>query len=109
MLDVCWLLRNEALRECPVQICAFSAFISLLTVGSPTSAPNVLYDCEICGKSYKLKDSLSKHLSVHAGYTTCIICSKVLSRKTHLDRHMIQTHGVTNVGKSPATAVGRPS
>ncbi|XP_018577443.1 longitudinals lacking protein, isoforms H/M/V isoform X4 [Anoplophora glabripennis] len=79
---------------------------------SSSTVPSVLYDCEICGKSYKLKDSLSKHLSVHAGYTTCIICSKVLSRKTHLDRHMMQTHGILSIGGKntvTTTAVSKPS
>lgn len=53
-----------------------------------------LYECDICGKTYRLKDSLYKHLSVHAGNTTCTVCSKVLSRKTHLERHMLMKHGI---------------
>ncbi|KAJ8980298.1 hypothetical protein NQ317_005218 [Molorchus minor] len=104
---------SENPLQCPICYKEFSHPYSLhhhkpVHLGSPPLPSNIQYDCEICGKSYKVKDSLTKHLSVHAGYTTCIICSKVLSRKTHLDRHMVQTHGIVNAGKNTTAAITKP-
>lgn len=53
-----------------------------------------LYQCKICNKSYAKKDSLKKHFAVHANNTTCNICGKMLSRRTHLIRHYLGVHGV---------------
>nr|CAD7438115.1 unnamed protein product [Timema bartmani] len=61
------------------------------------------YVCSVCGSAYSHSKTLGSHLQLHLGGTKCQICHKVLSRKCHLNRHMLKRHGVHRiVGRSPA-------
>jgi len=50
--------------------------------------------CEVCGKSFKHKDSRRQHYKTHEGSTECPICHSVLSRKYELKVHMRKRHNV---------------
>ncbi|XP_034243688.1 broad-complex core protein isoforms 1/2/3/4/5-like isoform X1 [Thrips palmi] len=61
--------------------------------------PDLPHTCDLCGKSFRIRDSLYKHRNVHRGNTTCPICRVVLNRKTYLRRHLVAVHGVDLSGK----------
>ncbi|KAJ8306265.1 hypothetical protein KUTeg_016810 [Tegillarca granosa] len=64
-----------------------------ITVMSSTSEGGDLnYICPVCGKSYINRDSLSKHLEVHAGFV-CSICGKSYTTKSNLQTHMRKHNG----------------
>jgi len=50
------------------------------------------FDCDLCGKSFKRFDSLTKHQSLHTGRTQCPVCDAVFSRVAHRTRHMKIKH-----------------
>ncbi|GLG95681.1 Uncharacterized protein GBIM_02604 [Gryllus bimaculatus] len=50
--------------------------------------------CVVCGAAYSHAKSLSSHLRYHAGETECHLCHKVLSRRTHVTRHLMVKHGI---------------
>lgn len=50
------------------------------------------YQCELCGKAFQQQCSLSAHKGLHKGNTCCPICHTVLSRKSHLWRHLRMVH-----------------
>ena len=54
--------------------------------------------CVICGASYSHSKSLKSHLRYHTGETECYLCHKVLSRKTHVTRHLMVMHGICTPG-----------
>ncbi|XP_052124099.1 broad-complex core protein isoforms 1/2/3/4/5 isoform X11 [Frankliniella occidentalis] len=54
--------------------------------------------CNVCGKAFTREDSLSSHRNVHRGTTQCSLCMVVLSRKSHLKRHMLVVHGMDTSG-----------
>ncbi len=47
-----------------------------------------LNSCNLCGKSFACRSSLTHHMRIHNGETACPVCGKVMSRKAHLRRHM---------------------
>ena len=51
------------------------------------------HQCDECGKSFQIRDSLYKHRSVHRGSTTCPVCYVVLNRRGYLRHHLQQVHG----------------
>lgn len=57
--------------------------------------------CDICGAQYKHLSNLSSHRQVHFGKTNCAFCAKVLSRKSHLRRHLFSVHGIEHQDQSP--------
>ena len=49
--------------------------------------------CSECGKSYKSKNSLKRHLLVHGGsQSLCYICAKQFADKDQVKRHIETTH-----------------
>lgn len=55
--------------------------------------------CELCGKSYKRKEALKRHLvALHSeerdSLIQCEVCAKILSSMTALKRHHKQTHDI---------------
>lgn len=51
------------------------------------------HSCKLCGKSFWNRDSMYKHMNMHKGTTQCPVCHKVLSRTTHMKRHLKNRHG----------------
>uniref|UniRef100_A0A1B6D176 BTB domain-containing protein n=1 Tax=Clastoptera arizonana TaxID=38151 RepID=A0A1B6D176_9HEMI len=51
------------------------------------------YVCNECGATYAHDKHLKSHMAVHNGETVCFLCLKVLSRKSHLLRHLRHIHG----------------
>jgi uncharacterized Zn-finger protein len=55
--------------------------------------------CMVCGAAYSHAKSLSSHLRYHTGETECYLCHKVLSRKSHVTRHLLVKHGIYMPGR----------
>ena len=56
------------------------------------------HSCKLCGKSFWNRDSMYKHMNMHKGTTQCPVCHKVLSRTTHMKRHLKNRHGWLGFG-----------
>ena len=56
------------------------------------------HSCKLCGKSFWNRDSMYKHMNMHKGTTQCPVCHKVLSRTTHMKRHLKNRHGWMGIG-----------
>lgn len=68
------------------------------------------HSCKLCGKSFWNRDSMYKHMNMHKGTTQCPVCHKVLSRTTHMKRHLKNRHGWHGgVGTTTAAAAGMAS
>jgi Zinc finger, C2H2 type len=52
------------------------------------------FTCKLCGKSFNHRDSCQKHMAIHFGTSKCYICGYVLSRKSHMKRHLRHVHGI---------------
>lgn len=63
------------------------------------------HSCKLCGKSFWNRDSMYKHMNMHKGTTQCPVCHKVLSRTTHMKRHLKNRHGW--LGFATATDITR--
>ncbi|XP_046474382.1 modifier of mdg4 isoform X3 [Neodiprion pinetum] len=59
------------------------------------------HSCKLCGKSFWNRDSMYKHMNMHKGTTQCPVCHKVLSRTTHMKRHLKNRHGWPGSGAPP--------
>ncbi|XP_015440170.1 PREDICTED: transcription factor GAGA-like [Dufourea novaeangliae] len=62
------------------------------------------HSCKLCGKTFWNRDSMYKHMNMHKGTTQCPVCHKVLSRTTHMKRHLKNRHGWLGVGSTAAAA-----
>ncbi|XP_076226222.1 zinc finger and BTB domain-containing protein 6 isoform X2 [Nomia melanderi] len=62
------------------------------------------HSCKLCGKTFWNRDSMYKHMNMHKGTTQCPVCHKVLSRTTHMKRHLRNRHGWLGVGTTAAAA-----
>ncbi|XP_014295765.1 protein tramtrack, alpha isoform isoform X1 [Microplitis demolitor] len=65
------------------------------------------HSCKLCGKSFWNRDSMYKHMNMHKGTTQCPVCHKVLSRTTHMKRHLKNRHGWLGFGTVTDTATVR--
>lgn len=57
--------------------------------------PNGMYVCSTCGKSYKIKGSLRRHLNYECGVTptlSCRYCPHKSKYKSDLRKHIVQKH-----------------
>uniref|UniRef100_A0ABD2XDS3 C2H2-type domain-containing protein n=1 Tax=Trichogramma kaykai TaxID=54128 RepID=A0ABD2XDS3_9HYME len=59
------------------------------------------HSCKLCGKSFWNRDSMYKHMNMHKGTTQCPVCQKVLSRTTHMKRHLRNRHGWVGSSSDP--------
>ncbi|XP_059479488.1 protein tramtrack, beta isoform-like isoform X6 [Neocloeon triangulifer] len=50
------------------------------------------FHCSACNKPFTREVYCTRHFSVHLGKTKCFICGKVLSKKSHLIRHIKTIH-----------------
>lgn len=50
--------------------------------------------CEVCFQTFRNHGSLTHHMEVHKGITTCKLCGKVQSRVANLKRHLANVHKV---------------
>ncbi|XP_023247907.1 protein jim lovell-like isoform X1 [Copidosoma floridanum] len=62
------------------------------------------HSCKLCGKTFWNRDSMYKHMNMHKGTTQCPVCHKVLSRTTHMKRHLKNRHGWLGVGSTQDAA-----
>ncbi|KAL6442182.1 hypothetical protein ACFW04_002459 [Cataglyphis niger] len=67
------------------------------------------HSCKLCGKSFWNRDSMYKHMNMHKGTTQCPVCHKVLSRTTHMKRHLKNRHGWHGSVGTTTTAAGLAS
>ncbi|KAF4516878.1 hypothetical protein B566_EDAN011222 [Ephemera danica] len=75
---------------------------SLIPGPSPSQAANFIersrshtgYSCRLCGRTFNHRDSCQKHMAMHLGTSKCYVCSYVLSRKSHMKRHLKHVHGI---------------
>jgi len=78
--------------SCPYDECkkSFSA-IGILNAHLRTHSDEKIYDCEICGLSYKDRGYYIKHLNFHHNGKkpyTCEVCDKSYLQRSHLRDHM---------------------
>jgi len=78
--------------SCPYDECkkSFSA-IGILNAHLRTHSDEKIYDCEICGISYKDRGYYIKHLNFHHNGKkpyTCEVCDKSYLQRSHLRDHM---------------------
>lgn len=81
---------NYSIKYACLQTLKFSGY------GGPSNAQ---YSCKRCGKLYRNKTSLSRHVNQECGKIAkhpCHICNKLFKRKDHLTQHIRETHGVVN-------------
>ena len=57
-----------------------------------TVSPLPAAECPICGATYRLRDSLIKHMKSHDGQTRCTVCEQLFSTMQNLRRHMLLKH-----------------
>jgi C2H2-type zinc finger/Zinc finger, C2H2 type len=50
--------------------------------------------CNMCGRHFATKKACTLHISTHLGKSTCPVCNRVLSRVSHMRRHMKNVHGL---------------
>ncbi|XP_043275557.1 protein bric-a-brac 2-like isoform X6 [Venturia canescens] len=64
------------------------------TRSKPVKIQNVRnqWVCDVCGRSYSRRDSLTHHRSIHKGQTRCPICQRVFSRIYDMRLHLLRTH-----------------
>ena len=69
-----------------------------ITTTTALGPDNFLYGCSVCGKTFKDKDQLQIHFSVHQAPSAfgCGICNQIYPTKDELIEHMM-THDATHV------------
>lgn len=65
------------------------------STGVVNSGGSSMYECNVCGKLYKHRDSLLHHRKKHEGLTTCQLCGKVCCIVAELRRHLIVAHSLS--------------
>lgn len=73
---------------------------NIVAVDTPTTSSVRLYNCYICGKSFKRSNTLHTHLMIHDNIRPykCQICKKAFHQKSDLKKHFfIHTGTYTQV------------
>lgn len=83
--------------------CLFDLDSRTLVIEQPS------HSCKLCGKSFWNRDSMYKHMNMHKGTTQCPVCHKVLSRTTHMKRHLKNRHGWLGFGSLTTENLRNPS
>ena len=57
------------------------------------------FACVVCGKAFKYKSHLTRHVRMHSGDKPfrCIVCDKSFTQKSGLTRHMLVHSGKKDV------------
>ena len=65
------------------------------SVGSSKTCNWVLYNGQVCGKTFAKAHNLVVHMRVHEDYRpfSCSFCDKMFRQKSHLNNHERRTHG----------------
>jgi len=50
--------------------------------------------CEVCGRQFNAPSTYRNHRALHRGQTTCYLCGRVFSQKSHMTRHMKLVHDI---------------
>ncbi|XP_043244908.1 broad-complex core protein isoforms 1/2/3/4/5-like isoform X5 [Amphibalanus amphitrite] len=62
--------------------------------GSMTGGGGGTHTCQVCWRSFQSRASLSAHRLTHEGRTVCPLCSRFLSRRADVLRHLNMSHGM---------------
>ncbi|XP_034243696.1 broad-complex core protein isoforms 1/2/3/4/5-like isoform X7 [Thrips palmi] len=63
--------------------------------GPQSSKPHQFgFTCEICGKSFKHRNSRYNHMPTHYGVTKCPVCHIVLGQRSNMKRHLRHVHNI---------------
>lgn len=62
----------------------------------------VPFTCAVCGKGFAFKSLWDRHMRCHTGDRPfkCPVCDLTWKHKAHLQRHLLQAHGLHTPGRN---------
>ncbi|XP_074028721.1 longitudinals lacking protein, isoforms F/I/K/T-like [Leptinotarsa decemlineata] len=93
------MIMRENLRESSIEVRNTSPSFVISTDSSPPVQDEKAFVCADCGKSYKVRSSLSNHRKWECGKEPrfkCPYCTYKAKQKVHMIRHLRKTHKVTD-------------